>query len=139
MRTSRSGLAYAELGKERRDTSHGAFRCEAFKRAGNLIGQSAALNNLGVVCQLEGQWDEAEAHYEQASDTDSKIGSTLRPAFGADEYRRDSDRPWGLVRGRSASRCHAALLESVAIPILSGAVHLYLDECRCELAVTRVR
>ena len=72
------GLAYGELGKD------GAIQAlerslEACRRAGNLVGQSAALNNLGVVCQLEGHWDDAVSYYEQASDTDSKIGSTLGP------------------------------------------------------------
>ena len=72
------GLAYGELGKQ------GAIEAmerslEAFQRADNLIGQSAALNNLGVVCQLEGHWDDAVSYYERASETDSKIGSTLGP------------------------------------------------------------
>ena len=70
------GLAYGELGKE------GAVpiiqrSLEAFQRGGHLVGQAAALNNLGVVCQLEGLWDEAISYYEQASEVDTKIGSTL--------------------------------------------------------------
>ena len=70
------GLAYSELGKE------GAVpiiqrSLEAFQRGGHAVGQSAALNNLGVVCQLEGLWDEALSYYEHASEVDTKIGSTL--------------------------------------------------------------
>ncbi len=50
---------------------------EAFERAGNLVEQAAVLNNLGVVCQAVGRWDEAVDYYERARDADVKIGSTL--------------------------------------------------------------
>ena len=70
------GWAYGELGKE------GAVplmqrSLEAYQRAGNLVGQAAALTNLGVVCQWEGRWDEALSYYEQAREADAKIGNTV--------------------------------------------------------------
>ncbi len=50
---------------------------EAFERSGNLVRQAELLNNLGVVCQWEGRWDEALSYYERGRDAAAKIGSTV--------------------------------------------------------------
>jgi class 3 adenylate cyclase/tetratricopeptide (TPR) repeat protein len=52
----------------------------AYQRSGNLVRQAGLLSNLGVVCQWEGRWDEAMAHYEQGRDDSLRIGNTMAAA-----------------------------------------------------------
>jgi len=74
------GWSYGELGKpggqpilERALASH--------QRSGNLVSQAAVLQTLGVVCQWEGRWDEAQAYYERGREMAAKIGNTANAAL----------------------------------------------------------
>lgn len=74
------GVAYGELGKD------GALQymqrsLEAYRRAGNPTREAALLADLGVVCFLEGRWDEALSYYERGRDAALKIGSTVSAAL----------------------------------------------------------
>ena len=73
------GWAYGQLGRE------GGIplmerALEAYRKAGDLIAQGAALSNLGVVCQWEGRWDEAASYYEQGRNAALKIGNSVGAA-----------------------------------------------------------
>ena len=57
----------------------GRVACEqsksTFQAIGNLLGVAAATNNLGVISQQAGQWEEAEAEYQDAGRQYHEIGN----------------------------------------------------------------
>jgi class 3 adenylate cyclase/tetratricopeptide (TPR) repeat protein len=74
------GWAFGEMAKE------GALELmqrslEEHRRAGNLVRQAGVLMSLGVVCQWEGQWDEAMSYYKRGRDESAKIGDTVGAAL----------------------------------------------------------
>jgi tetratricopeptide (TPR) repeat protein len=74
------GWAFGEMAKE------GALALmqrslEEHRRAGNLVRQAGVLMSLGVVCQWEGQWDEAMSYYQRGRDESAKIGDTVGAAL----------------------------------------------------------
>jgi glycosyltransferase involved in cell wall biosynthesis/class 3 adenylate cyclase/tetratricopeptide (TPR) repeat protein len=74
------GWAHGELGKP------GAKELlqrsvDAYRRSGNRVQQAMVLSDLGVVCQWDGQWEEAASYYEQAREESLKIGSTTSAAM----------------------------------------------------------
>jgi len=74
------GWAFGEMAKE------GALELmqrslEEHRRAGNLVRQAGVLMSLGVVCQWEGQWDEAMSYYQRGRDESAKIGDTVGAAL----------------------------------------------------------
>jgi class 3 adenylate cyclase/predicted ATPase len=74
------GDLYGALGKEgARSLMQRSL--EAYQRSGNLEMQAALLSDLGVVCQWEGDWDEALSFYEQSREAALKIGSTASAAL----------------------------------------------------------
>ena len=74
------GSAFGVLGKEgAREHYHRSL--EAYQRSGNLVRQAGVLLNLGVVCQLEGAWDEALSYYERGRDESLKIGNPINAAL----------------------------------------------------------
>jgi class 3 adenylate cyclase/predicted ATPase len=54
---------------------------EAYERAGNSMRQAALLSDLGMVCRLEGRWDEALSYYERARAAALKLGNTVNAAL----------------------------------------------------------
>jgi tetratricopeptide (TPR) repeat protein len=74
------GWAYGELGKPgAKETMQQAL--DAYRRSGNRVNQATLLSDLGVVCQWEGDWDEALSYYEQGRGESLKIGSTTSAAL----------------------------------------------------------
>jgi tetratricopeptide (TPR) repeat protein len=74
------GWAYGELGRPGAQALM-QRSLEAYQRAGNRVREAGLLSDLGVVCQWEGQWDEALAYYERGRDAALKIGSTVNAAL----------------------------------------------------------
>jgi class 3 adenylate cyclase/tetratricopeptide (TPR) repeat protein len=70
------GWAYGELGKEG-GLEFMEQSLDAYQRSGNLLMQASVLNNLGVVCQWAGRWDEALSYYERGRAECLRVGSTL--------------------------------------------------------------
>ena len=74
------GWAFGEMAKE------GALALmqrslEEHRRAGNLVRQAGVLMSLGVVCQWEGQWDDAMSYYQRGREESAKIGDTVGAAL----------------------------------------------------------
>jgi tetratricopeptide (TPR) repeat protein len=54
---------------------------DAYRRSGNRVNQATLLSDLGVLCQWEGNWEEALTYYEQGRVESLKIGSTTSAAL----------------------------------------------------------
>jgi tetratricopeptide (TPR) repeat protein len=74
------GWAYGELGRPgAKETMERAL--DAYRRSGNRVNQATLLSDLGVLCQWEGNWEEALTYYEQGRVESLKIGSTTSAAL----------------------------------------------------------
>jgi class 3 adenylate cyclase/tetratricopeptide (TPR) repeat protein len=53
-----------------------------YEELGDLIQQSAVLNNMGIVAYLDGRWSEALELYEKGVEASRKTGDEVNAAFG---------------------------------------------------------
>ena len=73
-------LAEAQLGRPGAE-SWAARALELYKELGDLQGQAATANNLGVIAFIKSRWEEALERYREAVESDRRTGRLLGAAL----------------------------------------------------------
>ncbi len=77
-------VAFAMVGLGKTDWEPFAQRSlRAYERSGDRVKQAAILNNVGLLFQGEGRWDEAMDYYQRGRDASTKIGDRFTAALSS--------------------------------------------------------
>ena len=67
-------MIYTDLGNIGRAIMYRHRALDIYEETGDLLGQARVLNNLGVDCYYEGNWDKAKGYYHKSLQIREKIG-----------------------------------------------------------------